>query len=74
VRATEHAQRGSFMLEYAGEIIDELELAARMDAARVAGACVIVCLGVAYVFEVMDEPELADRMDSVRIVGACVII
>ncbi|KAF5826675.1 hypothetical protein DUNSADRAFT_2393, partial [Dunaliella salina] len=37
VRATEPASRGSFLLEYAGEIIDEPELAKRMEAARVAG-------------------------------------
>eukprot|EP00983_Pelagomonas_calceolata_P048667 1141157-Pelagomonas_calceolata.AAC.8 len=36
VRATEPAPRGSFLLEYAGEIIDEPELAKRMEAARVA--------------------------------------
>lgn len=43
VRATEYARRGSFMLEYAGEIIDEAELAKRMEAARMAGAFAPVC-------------------------------
>jgi hypothetical protein len=37
VRALERVQRGAFVLEYAGEVIDEAELAARMEAAKAAG-------------------------------------
>lgn len=37
VRALEPIKKGSFLLEYAGEVIDDKELARRMDRARLDG-------------------------------------
>lgn len=36
VRALQHVRGGSFLLEYAGEVIDQKELEVRMEAARAA--------------------------------------
>lgn len=43
VRANEASKRGTFLLEYVGEIIDEQELAVRMETARIAGVNVVPC-------------------------------
>jgi len=66
VRATEPAPRGSFLLEYAGEIIDEPELAKRMEAARVAGepCFYIMDLGAGLYVDARHRGNLARLLNS----------